>query len=131
ATGQLYWSNQTRVTFPAAISNAVYQVQTATNLSLGPRTWSSLPGFNAVRATGSVASVRLAAAKETRFYRVQWLNPVLADSEIDFSGTQGLKNWYYGYYDGVFTSTGFNIMTVFDGTTWYENESLYWTQIDR
>ena len=92
ATGRLSWSNQTRVTFPAAVSNAVYQVQTATNLSLGSRAWTSLPGFNAVRATGYVASVKLPETKETRFYRVNWINPVLADSEIDFSGTQGLNN---------------------------------------
>lgn len=35
----------------------------------------------------------------------------LADSVSDFSGIQGYRNWYYGYYDGPFDGSEFHLMT--------------------
>jgi hypothetical protein len=61
-------------------------------------------------------------------------NPIteIANSELDFSGVQGLNNWYYGYYDGPFNSSDFQQMTQFntDGSGgWQVQAGTYWTGI--
>jgi len=56
----------------------------------------------------------------------------IANSELDFSGVQGLNNWYYGYYDGPFDSSDFQQMTQFntDGSgAWNIEAGAYWTGI--
>ncbi|MTK64881.1 MAG: hypothetical protein F8N15_10295, partial [Methanobacterium sp.] len=58
---------------------------------------------------------------------------VIADSVADFSGTQGYKNWYYGYFKGPFTSSAFTEMTHFypqyDWPMWLRSEGEYWTAL--
>ena len=58
---------------------------------------------------------------------------VLTDSIADFSGTQGLNNWYYGYFDTSSSNTAFTEMTQFDSSsgqaTWYRDNGVYWTQL--
>ncbi len=66
-------------------------------------------------------------------------NNLIADSVAEFSGVQGQNNWYYGYYDGPFTSSGFQQMTQFEiGKTpplaetvpnWWVDEKTLWTLI--
>jgi hypothetical protein len=54
----------------------------------------------------------------------------IADSVADFSGTQGLGGWHYGYYPGPdYTPTGFQQMTQFTGGTWYVQAGTCWTQL--
>ena len=50
----------------------------------------------------------------------------IANSVTEFSGVQGHKNWYYGYYDGPFTSSDFQQMTQFSGG-WFNQYENYWT----
>ncbi|WP_242049318.1 LamG-like jellyroll fold domain-containing protein [Aulosira sp. FACHB-615] len=52
----------------------------------------------------------------------------IANSQTEFSGLQGDKNWYYGYYDGPFTSSDFQQMTQFSGA-WFTQYGTYWTFI--
>ncbi len=52
----------------------------------------------------------------------------IANSQTEFSGLQGHKNWYYGYYDGPFTSSDFQQMTQFSGA-WFTQYGTYWTFI--
>lgn len=51
-----------------------------------------------------------------------------ADSVADFSGTQGYKNWYYGYNNGQ--DGDFKFLTTFNGN-WYNRlgKGGYWTQL--
>jgi len=53
---------------------------------------------------------------------------ILADSISQFSGTQGQSGWNYGYYDKtgdtpppVYALSDFQLMTQYDGTTWWVN----------
>ncbi|MBD2505061.1 beta strand repeat-containing protein [Anabaena azotica] len=50
----------------------------------------------------------------------------IANSQTEFSGVQGQNNWYYGYYDGPFTSSDFQQMTQFSGG-WFVQYENYWT----
>lgn len=52
----------------------------------------------------------------------------IADSVVEFSGTQGYRNWQYGYYDGPFNPTGFKLLPLFDGARWWRGTS-YWTYL--
>lgn len=52
-----------------------------------------------------------------------------ADSNTDFSGTQGENNWYYGYYSGDMTSADFKEMPQFDGNNWSVEPGVYWTRL--
>ena len=54
---------------------------------------------------------------------------VIADSQADFSGTQGLNNWYYGYYDGPFDSSDFTLMPYFTSGAWIVNNETFWTRL--
>jgi hypothetical protein len=49
----------------------------------------------------------------------------LADSQRQFSGTQGSNGWYYGYYDGTsatpFTTGDFKELPIFVSGTWARN----------
>lgn len=38
---------------------------------------------------------------------------VVADSVADYSGVQGQGNWFYGYFDGPFTSSDFTPLPIF------------------
>jgi hypothetical protein len=53
----------------------------------------------------------------------------IANSQTDFSGTQGSNNWTYGYYSSPFTPATFQEMPHFDGTEWDIQQSSggYWT----
>jgi hypothetical protein len=60
----------------------------------------------------------------------------IADSRADFSCTQGLNNWYYGYYGAPFQSGNFRLMTrcVEDryygpGSSWWVDPARYWTSM--
>ncbi|MFM8007128.1 MAG: hypothetical protein ACKO86_19800, partial [Dolichospermum sp.] len=53
----------------------------------------------------------------------------IANSQTEFSGTQGQNNWYYGYYDGPFNSSDFQQMNQFSSSTWYLQNGTYWTQL--
>jgi hypothetical protein len=60
----------------------------------------------------------------------------IADSQAEFSCTQGRDNWYYGYYDGPFASTAFRLMTrcLADrdyglGVAWWVDPARFWTSI--
>src|SRR5947209_7589545 len=61
----------------------------------------------------------------------------IADSQADFSGTQGQNGWYYGYYAASpYNQTSFQQMTHYqvspvDGTTplWAVDLNNYWTQL--
>jgi hypothetical protein len=53
----------------------------------------------------------------------------IANSVTEFSGTQGLNNWYYGYYDGPFASSDFQPMTEYVGATWLVDDPVYWTSL--
>jgi hypothetical protein len=70
--------------------------------------------------------------------------PAVANSVTDFSGTQGLHGWSYGYYDGdapsPYTPADFEPLPVFDGTKWLIQETPwlggpgpppngYWTRL--
>jgi hypothetical protein len=52
-----------------------------------------------------------------------------ANSQTEFSGVQGQNNWYYGYYDGPFTSANYQPMTQFVDNVWKVNNGTYWTLI--
>jgi hypothetical protein len=61
---------------------------------------------------------------------------LIADSRAEFSCTQGLDNWYYGYYTGPFHNGGFRLMTqcVDDqyygpGSSWWVDPGRFWTSI--
>jgi Collagen triple helix repeat (20 copies) len=61
---------------------------------------------------------------------------IIANSQADFSCVQGQGNWYYGYFDAPFTSSGFQEMTrclpddpVLGGSAWWVNENNWWTSI--
>lgn len=59
---------------------------------------------------------------------------IIADSVSEFSGVQGQNNWYYGYYDGPFTSSDFQLMTQFipnfnPPNRWWVQEGTYWTSL--
>jgi hypothetical protein len=62
---------------------------------------------------------------------------IIADSVNEFSGTQGQNNWFYGFYDGPFTSSDFQLMTEFRTDTptafgsevWWVDEGTYWTSL--
>jgi hypothetical protein len=59
----------------------------------------------------------------------------IADSRSEFSCTQGLHSWYYGYYDGPFASSDFRLMTqcvadpYYPGSSWWVDRALYWTSV--
>lgn len=60
---------------------------------------------------------------------------MIADSVVEFSGTQGQDNWYYGYIEPS-TSMTFDVMTEFvpegnpiTGDIWYVAEGSYWTSL--
>jgi hypothetical protein len=65
--------------------------------------------------------------------------PLVADSVAQFSGTQGLHGWSYGYYDGdsasPYTPADFEQFPLFDGAKWLIEETGppiprgYWTQV--
>ena len=71
------------------------------------------------------------------FLLIYWGNPspavaqtkTIADSVSDFSGSQGEKNWYYGYYSGSLTSADFKKMQEFDGQTWWVKQGSYSTRL--
>ena len=130
-TGQLTWTNSTPVAFPVTITNSVYQISTAANLS---GSWQILPGYDAIRPSNSLATILITPINaDKQFYRVSVTNPVLADSIADFSGTQGKNNWYYGYYDGTsatpWTTGDFKLMTNYTSSTWYVLDGTYWTRL--
>jgi autotransporter-associated beta strand protein len=63
---------------------------------------------------------------------------VLADSVVDFSGSQGQGGWYYGYYDGDLTTASFKLLPNYDSTggifgypAWYVQAGAggYWTSL--
>jgi hypothetical protein len=67
---------------------------------------------------------------------------LVADSVAQFSGTQSLNGWSYGYYDGdapgAYTPADFELLPLFDGTKWLiEDTTLasgppphgYWTRL--
>jgi hypothetical protein len=67
---------------------------------------------------------------------------VVADSVAQFSGTQSLNGWSYGYYDGdtpgAYTPADFELLPLFDGIQWLiEDTSFqsgppphgYWTRL--
>jgi hypothetical protein len=60
----------------------------------------------------------------------------IADSQTEFSCTQGQNNWRYGYFDGPFTSSDFQEMTscipdshVNNEDAWWVDPDLYWTSV--
>lgn len=57
----------------------------------------------------------------------------IADSLADFSGTQGYRNWYYGYSKYSAGTPGpFQQLTLFNNNVWYRAEgggNSYWTSI--
>ncbi|QLE55097.1 Calx-beta domain-containing protein [Nostoc sp. TCL26-01] len=54
----------------------------------------------------------------------------IANSQTEFSAIQGQNNWYYGYYNGPFNSSDFQLMTQFiDSSTWFVQEGTYWTNL--
>jgi hypothetical protein len=65
--------------------------------------------------------------------------PLIADSVTQFSGTQGLHGWSYGYYDGdsaaPYTPADFEQFPLFDGAKWLIEETGppiprgYWTRL--
>jgi hypothetical protein len=63
----------------------------------------------------------------------------IADSVADFSGVQGQHNWYYGYYQGTFAPSAFQLMPTYSLTsprdTWVVDYDLplpqYWTRLDK
>jgi hypothetical protein len=61
--------------------------------------------------------------------------PLVADSLAEFSGTQGLNGWSYGYYDGdaaaPYAPDDFELLPLFDGTKWLIEDvpTGYWTRV--
>ncbi|MFO0859868.1 MAG: hypothetical protein U0570_04865 [Phycisphaerales bacterium] len=53
----------------------------------------------------------------------------VADSVADFSGTQGYRNWQYGYYESPLTPSGFRQMTIFNDSYWKRSNSD-WSYLD-
>ena len=63
---------------------------------------------------------------------------VVADSVADFSDTQGLNGWWYGYYDGNLTAATFKLLPSYqvywEEPMWYfqhpqEVADSYWTNL--
>ncbi len=56
---------------------------------------------------------------------------IIANSQSDFSGTQGSNNWTYGYFQSPFTPATFQELLNFDGTEWYIQMGAggYWTEL--
>jgi hypothetical protein len=134
--GLLAWTNATPVSVASSTANSIYQIQWATNLA---GTWEVLPGFETI--TGSVAQVQISTpTNSSSFYRVLCLNPVAADSTVDFSTVQGYNNWFYGYYGGnsatPYSTGDFQQMTNFvpgggfNGLdAWFVENGTYWTSL--
>jgi hypothetical protein len=60
----------------------------------------------------------------------------VAHSLNEFSCVQGMHNWYYGYYEGPYTSANFRQMTqcvvrdpYYPGSSWWVAQGQYWTSI--
>ena len=57
---------------------------------------------------------------------------VVAGSVAEFSSTQGQDNWFYGYYEGTFSPSSFQEMTV-RRNGWHVDpnppEPSYWTNL--
>jgi hypothetical protein len=60
---------------------------------------------------------------------------IIADSVVEFSGTQGQDSWYYGYIEPS-SSMNIQLMTEFvpdgnpiTGDIWYVSEGSYWTSL--
>jgi hypothetical protein len=59
----------------------------------------------------------------------------VAHSLNEFSCTQGMNNWYYGYYEGPYVSSNFRQMTqcvrdvYYPGFSWWANQGQFWTSI--
>ena len=113
STGQLAWSN-------SAPGSCRYQIEWAPGPN-GPwtNTWDHLTDIESTQATNSV-SVPMC-------YRVVWTDTTVADSVKDFSATQGSNNWFYGYYSGNFSPSGFIQMTNFVRGSWSVLTNRYWT----
>jgi len=47
----------------------------------------------------------------------------IADSQLDFSGTQGVNNWYYGFFDTPASSSSFILMSHYSNGAWSESTS--------
>lgn len=92
-TGLLTWTNLQG-------AGGVYAVERAPALA---QPWSELPGFSAVTSTTPEVTVTVPLSPATNaFFRVVLKGsqePVLADSFLDYSGVQGERGWFYGYYD--------------------------------
>ena len=54
-----------------------------------------------------------------------------ACSVNDFSGEQGQNGWFYGFYDGPFLPSDFDLMKIFDDNGWWVDNipggELFWT----
>jgi hypothetical protein len=66
-----------------------------------------------------------------KFFRIVWRQD-LANSERDFSTTQGTRNWWYGYYDGEggtpYSTTDFSpLPNNLNGAWVIGDRSQYWT----
>jgi hypothetical protein len=63
------------------------------------------------------------------------LSVEIANSLNEFSCTQGMHNWYYGYYDGPFVGADFSQMTAciddpyYPGKSWWVDQARFWTSI--
>jgi hypothetical protein len=79
----------------------------------------------ALLAVVVLASVSIASPAEAQ----------IANSQAEFSCTQGLNNWYYGYFTGGFGSGAFAPMTqcvsdpYYPGFAWWADRTRFWTSI--
>lgn len=56
---------------------------------------------------------------------------LITDCVSEFSRVQGNNNWYYGYYEGTFNSSGFRLMEAYDRDlmSWFVENGRYWTRL--
>src|ERR1700674_4204075 len=95
--------------------------------------WRIKSKTNPINSTMKTAIVSLILAAATAKVCAQ----TIADSVVDYSGTQGLNGWWYGYYDvsgdtvpGYDPTNDFAQCTIWDGSVWWVGDSV-WTSFAR
>ncbi len=86
-----------------------------------------------LKSFGTIAIVIIMSCLHTAAFG--WL---VADSVADFSGVQGQNGWYYGYYDGPYAPSDFQLMPNFNSEVniggdnpgaWNIDYLYHWTTI--
>ncbi len=91
ANGLISWTNSWR-------TNGIYRIEAASAVN---GAWSSVPDrTNIIAASSRIYTNVGETIGVSSYFRVIWIDGLIADSYDQFANAQGENNWYYGYYDG-------------------------------